>query len=467
MSWKQLRTWALLILATLCVASARAQDAVDAPKPAMGGDNTGALQSSAPTDIPDTRPLSGVQNLSLGSQSTNHSFLLPSFGATTQVQFRPNNSSSAGNSTPASSTYFSGRLALNKISARSDLFMDYLASGGFSSDPGQGNSVVQSLDLAESIRSGRWSHMFGESFMYLPSSSFNFGGMGGLGNLGVSLGSVGTTPGFRQDLIPNQSILTTAAARISNATFAQTTYALGYRSSLTFFGAYGALYFLDSGLQNNSSVSASGGYNYLLSPFNSMSVSYGFSRFMFAHLPIGADSHSIQLSFARRITGRMSFQIGAGPDIQIFSSPLAGPKTFVGWALNAGLNYQLRRWQTRLNYSHSLAGGSGVLPVAETDAFSGYLDRGFGSWQGGLTLGYARNQALRQTSVRAISPQGWFASAQVSRGLASFGSLYVSYNVSGQSSLTAVCLLPACGTSGLTQTISVGYNWGFRPIVLE
>jgi hypothetical protein len=433
----------------------------------MGGDNTGALQSSAPTDIPDTRPLAGVQSLSLGSQSTNHSFLLPSFGVTTQVQFNPYNSSSAGNTTPASSTYLSGRLALNKTSARSNLSLDYLASGGFSSSAGQGNSVVQTMDFAESIRSGRWSETFGEGFTYLPASSFNFGGMGGLGNLGVSLGSVGTAPGFRQDLIPNQTILTNAAARVSTATFAQTSYALGYRSSLTFFGTYGALHFLDGGLQNSSSVAAGAGYNYLLSPLNSMSVSYGFSRFMFAHLPTGADSHSVQLSFARRITGRLSFQVGAGPEIQIFRSALAGPGTLLSWAMNTGLNYQLRSWQTGLNYSHSLTGGSGVLPGAETDAFSGHLSRGFGNWQGGLTLGYARNQALRQRSVSAITPQGWFAGAQASRRFVSFGSLYVSYNVSRQSGLTAACLLPVCGTGGLTQTISVGYNWGFRPIVLE
>jgi hypothetical protein len=291
--------------------------------------------------------------------------------------------------------------------------------------------------------------------------------MGGLGNLGVSLGSVGTAPGFRQDLIPNQTILTNAAARVSTATFAQTSYALGYRSSLTFFGTYGALHFLDGGFQNSSSVAAGAGYNYLLSPLNSMSVSYGFSRFMFAHLPGGADSHRVQLSFARRITGRLSFQVGAGPDIQVYRSALAGPGTLLSWAMNAGLNYQLRSWQTGLNYSHSLTGGSGVLPGAETDAFSGNLSRSFGNWQGGLTLGYARNHALQQTSASAITPQGWFAGVQASHRFVSFGSLYASYNVSRQSTLSTICSLPACGTGGLTQTISVGYNWGFRPIVLE
>jgi hypothetical protein len=463
---KRLKTWGPLILIVLCVSTVRAQDSVDAPKPAMAGDNAASLQSGASTDIPDTRPLAGVQNLSLGSKTTSHSFLLPSFGVTSAIQFNSGNSS-VGNSSPASTTYLSGRLALNKTSSRSELLLDYLAGGSFSTYSNGGNSIIQSLDFSETIRGGRWSQTFGEQFSYLPGSSFNFGGLGGLGNFGVSLAGVGVTPGFRQDLVPNQSILTNGSARISNAAIAQTTYALGYRSSLSLFGTYGTLHFLNSGFQNSSSVAGGAGYNYLLSPLNSMSVSYGFSRYLFSHLPVGADSHTVQLSFARRITGRLSFQIGAGPDVQVYRSPLAGSGTVLSWTLNSGLNYQLRNWGMGFNYSHSLSDGSGVLAGAETDMVSGYLSRGFGNWQGSTNVGYSRNRALQQMSVSAIAPQSWFAGAQMSRRFVSFGSLFFSYNVSRQSSLTAVCLLPACGANSLTQTVSLGYNWGFRPIVLE
>ena len=467
MSWKPLRIRALPILLVLCVPVAHAQDSGDVPKPAMVGDGMAALQLSAQADIPDTRPLAGVQNLSLGSQATSHSFLLPSLGVTTQVQFNPYNSGSTGNSSPGSTTYLSGRLALNKTSARSELLLDYLAAGGFSNYSSGGASAIQSLDFAETIKGGRWTQTFGEQFTYLPASSFNFGGMGGLGNFGIGLGGVGVAPGLRQDLVPNQSIQTNGAARISNATMAQTTYALGYRSSLSFFGTYGTLHFLDGGLQNGSSIGSGAGYNYLLSPLNSMSVSYGFSRFTFSHLSVGAESHTALISFARRITGRLSFQVGAGPDFQVYRSPLAGAESVLSWALNSGLNYQLRNLGTGFNYSHSLTGGSGVLAGAETDMFSGHVGRNLGSWEASVSAGYSRNKALRQTSLAAISPQGWFGGAQMSRRSVSFGSLFISYNVSRQSSLAAVCPLPACGTNRLTQAVSLGYNWGFRPIVLE
>jgi hypothetical protein len=465
MSEKRIRTWGLLILAVLSVSAVRAQDSSDAPKPAMAGDNAASIQSGAPIDVPDTRPLAGIQNLSLGTQTNSHSFLLPSFGVTTAVQFSPDRS--VGNSSPTTTTYLNGRLAINKTSSHSELLLDYLVGGGLSGNSNQGNTVIQNLDFSETIRGGRWSQTFGEQFSYLPAPSFNFGGLGGLNTLGVNLGAVGTTPGFRQDLIPNQSILINGAARISNATMAQTTYALGYRSSLIFFGAYGTLHFLDNGFQNSSSVSTGAGYNYLLSPLNSISVSYGFSRSMFSHIPGGADSHTVQVTFARRITGRLSFQVGAGPDIQMYSAPLAGPRTLWSWALNSALTYQLRNWGTGFNYGHSLTGGSGILPGAESDVFSGHATRGLENWQVSVSTGYSMNRALQQTSSNVLTAKGWFAGTEVSRRFTNFGSFFVSYNISRQSGLGAVCSLAACNVNSVTQTVGVGYNWGLRPILLE
>jgi hypothetical protein len=472
MSHKLFMIGTLLCGLLLCALIAEAQDSGDAPKPAMAGDSvSAALQADEPQDTPDTRPLAGAQNLSLGSKSASHSFLLPSFGMTTQVQLNPYNSSQANSPSLISTTYLSGRLGVNKISGRSELLVDYLTGGEFSSDSNQGNSIIQSLDFAETVRWGRWSQMFGDQFTYLPASSFGFGGLGGLNNLGVSLGSAGSTPGFRQDILPNQSIMTNGARRISNAVITQTSYALGYRSSLTFGASYGVLHFIDGGFQDSSSASFSGGYNYLLSPKNSMSVSYGFTRLMLSNLAQGMDDHRVQLSFARRITGRLSIQVGAGPDVQLFRARLAGPSTVVNWAFSSALlgTYQFRHLEAGFNYSHSLSGGSGVLPGAETSALSGQLGRAFRDWHTSVSVGYSRNRALQQTilDANAISPQGWFATAQAGRHFARYGSLFVSYNASGQSSLAAVCSLPACRVNTLTQTVSIGYNWGFRPILLE
>ncbi len=467
---KKLFTIGMLVSLSLLAFTAAAQEVGDAPKPAMAGDNSAGLQASGSQDVPDTRPPAGAQDLSLGSQ-TSHSFLLPSFGVTTQAQTNVNTFGQTNAPAWISTSYFSGRVGVNKISGRSELLLDYLAGGSVSSYSNEGNSVIQSLDVSETLHWGRWSQMFGDQFTYLPASSFGFGGLGGLNNFGVPLGAVGSTPGFRPDVLPNQSIMTNGARRIGNTTIAQTTYALGYRSSLSFVGSYSQLHFLDGGLQDSNSASFRGGYNYLLSPKNSMSVSYGFNRLWLSNSPQGMDDHSILASFARRITGHLAFQVGAGPDIQIFRAPLAGPGTIVTWAVSGALigAYQFRHMEAGLNYSHFLTGGSGVLPGAQTDVVSGQLSRAFGRWGTTASVGYSRNRALQQTVVNAdrISPQGWFAGAQASRHSARYGSLFFSYNASNQSSLAAVCSLPACRTNGLTQTISIGYNWGLRPIVLE
>jgi hypothetical protein len=446
----------------LGLSGVQAQDNGAAPKPAM---STGVLSSvshgddspAAAPDTPDARPVSGVQNLSLGSQSGSHSFLLPSLGVTSTVRVNPYQANQINAPSLLSTSFVSGRLGINKLSGHSELLVDYLTGGGFSNYSNDGNSVIQSLDFSETVRWGRWTQMFGEQFSYLPGSSFNFGGLGGLNNLGVSLGNAGLAPGFRQDILPQQGFMTTGA-RISNAAVAQTTYALGYRSSLAFSGTYGRLDFLGNGLQDNSTMSATAGYNYLLSPLNSMSIGYSYGRVMLSNSVHDMENHSVQLSFARRITGRLSFQVGAGPDVQLYSAPLAGPSTVVSWAAHSGLEY-----------SHSLGGGSGVLPGAETDTFSGHLGRGFGHWQASISTGYSSSQGLQQTFGSSDAPRlhAWFAGVQASRNFSHFGGMFVSYNVGGQSNLAGICSAAACAQNTLIHTVSIGYNWGFRPIALE
>lgn len=454
------------VFALLCVAPVFAQDVDSGAKPAMSGDNVALLQTGASTDAPDNRPLAGAQNLSLGSASGSHSFLLPSFGITTQLQVTPDNSSS-GQYSRHYSTYLTGRLALNKISAHSELLLDYLAGGGFSSLSSQENSLLQNVDVAETIRVGRWQQMFGEQFSYLPSSAFNFSGLGGLNNFGVALGTAGVPTGFRQDLIPNQTIFTSGADRISNTGIAQTNYLLTRRASVSVFGAYSNLHFRDHGFLDTSTFHGGAGFNYLLSPLNSMSISYEFSRLWLAELPTGIDNHSAELTLARRITGKLSAQVGAGPVFQEFRAQLAGSSTRTSWTLHSAFLYQSNPWESGFDYLHALTGGSGVLPGAETDMFSVHLSRTLGNWRLAPVAGYARNSSLRQTSVILATSQGWFVGGTASRQFVGLGSLFISYNAAGQSGLAGICPALSCQTGGVTHVVSVGYSWGFHPIALE
>jgi hypothetical protein len=421
--------------------------------------------------VADTTPLAGAQDLRLGLPSSGHNFLLPSFGIATQAQINPYNSSLPNSPGVIGSTYLSGRLALSRSSGRSNLSLDYMAGGSFSTDSKQGSSGIQSLHFSDTIHWGRWSTMFGDQLSYTSQSPFGFGGLGSLNTLGVGLGNVvGANPGFRDSFLPSQSILVSGAPQVSNAVIGEVDYALSHRASLTFAGSYGLLYFVDSGFQNGSNITFQAGYNYLLDRKNSIAVFYRFSTNLFSGLSQGVDDHSIQVSYARRITGRLSFQVSAGPDAQIYKSPLSGPGAVASWTVSSSLAYQYRHLGTGFSYNHSVSGGSGVLAGAETDLLSGFLNHPFKrDWAGSISTGYSRNRALQQTTPNAntTAPQSWFATAQLSRQFARYGSLYIAYSASGQSSLASICTLPACGGSALNSTISIGYNWGLRPIVLE
>lgn len=434
---------------------------------------TGSPMTQEETVVPDSRPLAGAQDLTLGSTPSGHNLLLPSFGVTTQAQTNPYNARQANSPDVLSATFLTGRLAINRTSGRSQLLFDYLAGGMFSKDLNQGNSVIQSLGFSDTISWGRWSQMFGDQLSYTSQSPFGFGGLGGLNNLGVSLGNAGgSSPGFRPNFVPNQSILIYGEPQISNAVIAQTGYALSHRSSLTFVGSYGILDFVNGGFQDSSNASFQAGYNYSLSRKDSISSFYHFSTFMFSGVSQRIQTHSVQLSYARQITGRLSFQISAGPQVDIFRSAAVGPGTVADWTLTGALNYQLRSKKNGMSISFDrlMTGGSGVLPGAETDVAQGTLTHGFNrDWDGAVSVGYSRNDAFQQTIRKGntISPQAWFATAQVSRHFVRYGRLFIAYSASGQSSLASICTLPACRVSSLSSTVSIGYNWGLRPIVLE
>ena len=420
---------------------------------------------------PDTTPLAGAQNLTLGLPPSGHSFLLPSFGISSQAQINPYHSTQPNTPGVIETTYLMGRLALSRSSGRSILSLDYMTGGSFSTGATQGNFGVQNFHFSDSIHWGRWTTMFGDQMSYTPQSPFGFGGVGSLNNLGVGLGDgVGSNTSFNNNFLPGQSILINGSPQISNAVIGEVDYALSYRASLTFAGSYGLLDFVNAGYQNSSNATFQGGYSYLLDRKNSIAVFYRFNTTMFAGLPQGMQDHSVQFTYARRITGRLSFQVGGGPDERIAQSPVAGPSTVTSWTASTSLSYQYRHMGTGFSYNHSVTGGSGLLPGAQTDLLSGNLNHAINrDWQASVSSGYSRNHALQQTILNAnnTSPQSWFATAQLSRHFVRYGSLFIAYSAAGQSSLASICTLPACQVSSLSSSVSIGYNWGLRPLVLE
>ena len=99
-------------------------------------------QSEAVQVAGNDRPLSGVQEPTLGPIVGARNFLLPSFSATSQMA---TSSSAAGTSRPTDFNYLLGSLDLNHVTNRSELLVHYTGGGMFSSYL---NSAIQDLEFS-------------------------------------------------------------------------------------------------------------------------------------------------------------------------------------------------------------------------------------------------------------------------------------------------------------------------------
>jgi hypothetical protein len=473
--------YVILACILFCAAVAQAQDT---PKPEPQkpltplGTDDGSSQAGGkaevpysepePAVLPDSRPITGFESLSLGMKAANRNVLLPSFTVSTAIQSSPYQGSQANTIGIESTTTLAGRLAMNRTTQLTSLTLDYTAGGSFSSDPNQGSSALQSLNITDSLRRGRWSFTVGDRLFYASSSPFGYGGLGGIGNYGVGLNDGGS--GFRPGVSPDQSILLSGTPQISNTAVFQTSYALTHRSYFTAGVSYGLLNILGGGLLNNSDVSFQTGYGYMASRHDTIGISYGYSRFMYSGSVPASQGHVVQFTYARQITGRLSLVAGGGPAYQIYNSPLLGPSNVLSWAASGSLSYALGYLSTSLNYSHGQSGGSGIFPGAETDSLTASAARAITrNWSGSISAGFGKSSALQQTSAAANlkSPESFYAVATASRKIFQRGSLSLSYGISRQLNLGVVCSLPICQVGALSQTGTIGYSWALRPIILE
>src|SRR5262249_17915328 len=122
-------------------------------------------------------------------------------------------------------------------------------------------------------------------------------------------------PGLDPSIPPSETILTGRTNRINNTTLAEIDYSLSRRSSLTFSGSYGLLHFQEPGFLGRRTVNGRMGYNYALSAKNSLGFIYDFTETHFTGTIQAVTSHSTQLAFGRKVTGRLAFELSAGPEL--------------------------------------------------------------------------------------------------------------------------------------------------------
>lgn len=440
------------------------------PIPAYRSPLAGAANEDEDTTTeitPDNRSLTGVQPFGLGMQN-QHSYWQPHVDIFLTVDSNP--TLTTGNSGWGTWSSLSGGVDMHKISANNDFELDYVGGGMISNNSSASNGVVQELAFTDKILFRRWALTFFDYLSYLPESSSGFGGLGtpfsGGGSDGGTLGT-------------GQSLLVGRGQNLGNQFDTQADVFLTARSSLTFVGGYSTLKYFDSDLLNYGTVDARAGYNYQIDRKNTIGLVYTFSDTNYGNFDQSITEHTFQVAYGRRVTGRLAFQIAAGPQVATFQIPITtgsgstdggttSSTTNLYWSLNANLMYALQRTTFSLAYSHGVEAGSGVLAGSEADTVNGYITHQVTRrFTAGITGGYSRNRGLAVVGTTdPLSTQTfdyWYGGGNLSYPLGRTIALSLSYQLQYQTSGTAFCIGTPCSTDVIRHTISMGVNWRDRP----
>lgn len=462
---------AVLLSLSFGISQGAAQEQTVKPKPAarsyvpsIDADNredVNGAQDSTEALKPDTRPLTGVQDATLGSPDLRHSYWLAGFQYGNTIQSNSLNQTNA--SDWYSNNYLVGNLSLLQEGKFSQLALNYSGGGSFSTNNAQGNAQFHQFGFSESFEWKRWQLKFLDQLAYLPESQFGFGGMTNLNVPGVG-GALGPPlPGLGNNYVPNQGILTSAGDRYSNAFATQVNYLLSARTSITIAGSYGILRFVQSGNINGDNLTGNLGYNYSLTRSDTIGVMYRFSGYHFSGVSQAIGDHVINLVYGRKITGRLALQVFGGPDVTTFRVPFNNTTQRAAGSAGASLSYRLSRGGISLNYNHGVNGGGGVLVGSSSDQLGASADRQLSrSWHARANFGYARNYAITTAAQQTVPGyNSWFLGAGVDRALGRSTTFSVGYTSWLQT-------LNQPGTTNTTQhQVSLEFRWHTRPIVIE
>ena len=441
------------------------------PRPAGRGpgwvDESDAVTDTGVPIIPDSTPLTGVQVATLGSQQQRHSYVVPGFQYGNFLRSSTLEAPQVGDWN--STSFLAGNLSLLQQWTHAQLALNYTGGGTFSTDPLQGNSYYQQMELQQTIETRHAKFSLIDQFDYLPQSDFGFGASSPLAIAGIG-GPLGPSlPALQNNYQPNQSIFTTVGSRYSNSATAQLAYFLTPRSQITVSGSYGILRFLDAGNIESNDTILSLGYDYQVSRRDTLGVLYRYTDFRYLGNPQAIEDHVAQLAYGHKITGRMSIQAFVGPEITQFRIPLNGESQRISVAGGGNFTYAIARTNLGLIYNHSISGGSGAFTGATTDTITGTLNRRLNRiYEGNISFGYARNRSLQNQNVVSLSQpivNSWFAGAGVDRPLGREATASLAYTAFIESS-TQGCQVGSC-TSYLQHQISFSLQWHMHPVVME
>jgi hypothetical protein len=417
---------------------------------------------------PDTQPLTGVQNPTLGSPQVLHSYWVPG------VEYLTLGASTALNQIGVggwnSTNYIVGSMSLLQTWSDAQLSVNYSGGGHFSSDSSQGNGSVHELELVQTLEWQRWRFELLDQFSYLPQAAFGFGTGTSLAipGIGGNLGSALT--GLQTSYQPSQSIFTSIGPRYSNSFTPQAVYAISSRASFNFAGSYGILRFVEAGNIDSNDFIFNAGYNYSLDSKDTIGVLYRFTAYRYLGLPQALNDHILEAAYGRRITGHLNLQLFVGPELTTFREPFEGVTRHIAPAVGAALRYAWRSNNVTADYRHGISNGSGI----EIGSNVYQVQTGVGRllsrhWSGNVNFGYVRNVGLGNSvpSTTSQTFNSYYIGGALSRPIGRDSDVTVAYSAYIQNSNQAVCPAYTCNRSYIQHLITLGFSWHATPFVLR
>jgi len=419
-------------------------------------------QTPAPETLqPDTHPLTGIVQPTVGTPIERHSYWVPGVSYYNFIQ--SNGSYGGGGSSWTSTSYLSGSFSLLKNWSRSQLSMSYSGGGNFSTDSLIGNGWFQQVSATQTFTWERTQLMLLDDFAYLPQSQFGFGVGTGLSLPGIGGSLGGSVTGLGTGFSPGQSIFSAVGPRYTNTAGIQLNYQVTRRTSVTLSGLDSILRFSDAGNVESNDYVGAAGLNYQVSKTDTLGILYRYSAYHYIGVPQAIGDQMIQAAYGRKITGRLALQLMAGPEITNFRTATA-PVTktrYVNASGGASLTYAFQRGSVTGSYFHGVTAGSGVFVGATTDQFTGSVQRSLTRvWRGDAHVGFARNRSVQGASgLPNTLYDTFFGGAAAARPLGRNANVslgYTAYIEKGNNSANFT-----------THQISVGLNWHTRPFVLR
>jgi hypothetical protein len=470
------KTILLMACSLTWLSSANAQGPPDAPpRPAAKSAPTFGLGDDQVPDEspvalqPDNRPLTGFQQLTLGTMLEKHSYWIPGISYTNLIQ--SNALTQGGTNVWASTSYVSGNLSLLQNWGTAQLSLNYSGGEAISTQQNAIGGQFHQLSAVQNFNWDRWQVTLLDELTRLPQAQFGFGAASGISIPGVGGQLTPTLPSLQSGFSPAQSILTQVGPETSNTFGTQLSYSPSSRTSFTIGGVFSVLRFSQAGNIQSNDVVLNAGYNHQVSKTDILGVSYRFSAYEFIDSPQAMGIHVIQAAYGKKITGRLALQISGGPEITSFRVPIAtGVNTqHVDGTASATLSRGFAAGLASLSYTHGANNGSGVLFGATSDQVTGNANRQLGRiWRGNVSLGYARTSSLLgSSSSPTVTYNTVYVGAGTQRPIGRNADFTMTYAADIQTSSDSVCAGPNCGRNFTTHVISVGMSWRSRPYVIH